>query len=334
MTRQIREDAVSDAPPAQPRAGRFPYPPYANGWFRVAYADEVARGEVRALRYFGRDLVLFRDETGEAHLFDAHCPHLGAHLGHGGRVEGRALRCPFHAWLWDGATGRCLEIPYAKKIPPKAEIRRWTLAERNGILFVHHHAEGAAPAWEIPRLPEVGSPEWTPCEVRRWTVRSRWLDMNENAVDQAHFRYVHGTASMPATEATVEGHVLRCRSRMKMPTPRGEIEGGIDTDDFGPAFQVVRVRGAVETLMLNTATPVDEETTDVSFAYSIRRTAGAEALRGVGAAMIRDLEKQMAQDIRIWEHKAYWERPVLCDGDGPFGVYRRWMRQFFSAEWC
>ena len=43
---------------------------------------------------------------------DAYCPHLGAHLGHGGRVEGGAVRCPFHAWLW-GGDGRCLEVPYA-----------------------------------------------------------------------------------------------------------------------------------------------------------------------------------------------------------------------------
>ena len=24
--------------------------------------------------------------------------------------------------------------------------------------------------------------------------------------------------------------------------------------------------------------------------------------------------------------------PVLCDGDGPFALYRRWMRQFFDEE--
>jgi len=68
----------------------------------------------------------------------------------------------------------------------------------------------------------------------------------------------------------------------------------------------------------------------VSFAYSIRRMRDAEATRGVGAAMIRDLEHQMEQDIVIWENKRFWERPMLCDGDGAFGVYRRWMRQFFG----
>jgi phenylpropionate dioxygenase-like ring-hydroxylating dioxygenase large terminal subunit len=313
-------------------SSRFPYPPYANGWFRVAYSHELAAGAVVPLHYLGRDFVLLRDETGRAHVLDAFCPHLGAHLGHGGRVEGRAIRCPFHAWLFDAASGRCLDVPYAKKIPARARVRPWTVAERNGLVLLHHHAEQAPPVWEIPELPEVGSADWSPLEIRRWTVRSRWLDMNENAVDRVHFRYVHGTATIPESEVHVEGHVLRVRNRVTFPTPRGPVEGGLETTDHGPAFQTVRLTGILDTLMLNTATPIDEETTDVSFAYTVK-LGGSDAARGLGAALIRDLEKQMEQDIVIWEHKTYWPRPLLCDGDGEIGTYRRWLRQFFSEAW-
>lgn len=308
---------------------RFPFAPYPNGWFRAAYADELATGEVKPLAILGRELVMFRDEDGDAHVLDAFCPHLGAHLGHGGRVEGKGIVCPFHAWRW-GGDGSCLGIPYAKRVPPGAGIGSWPVLERNGVIFIWHHGSGADPCFEVPALPEYDDPAWTPFEVRRWRVRSHWLDMNENAVDQAHFVYVHGTHTQPRTQAQIDGHILRCRSRMKMGTPRGEIEGGIDTDDHGPGFQVVHVHGAIECVMMNTATPVDEQYTDVSFAYSVDTSGGADAARGVGAAIIRDLEKQMAQDIVIWEHKAYRDRPVLCDGDGEFGTYRKWFRQFFD----
>ena len=70
----------------------------------------------------------------------------------------------------------------------------------------------------------------------------------------------------------------------------------------------------------------------MSFAYTTK-LAGSDAARSLGAALIRDLEKQMEQDIVIWEHKTYWPRPLLCDGDGEIGTYRRWMRQFFSEPW-
>ncbi|MDJ0866041.1 MAG: Rieske 2Fe-2S domain-containing protein [Myxococcota bacterium] len=312
-------------------SSRFPFPAYPNGWFRVLYADELEPGTVKSLSLLGRELVAFRDEAGTARVLDAYCPHLGAHLGAGGRVENGALRCPFHGWLWSGE-GQCLEVPYAKRIPPKASIRSWTTCERNGIVFVHHDAEGRPPAYEVPELPQVGAPDWSPFEIRRWTVRSRWLDMNENAVDQVHFRFVHGTHTIPNSEAEQDGHILRCRSRMKMGTPQGEVDGGIDTTDYGPALQVVNVTGICETLMLNTATPIDAETTDVSFAYSVHLVDGHSPHHGVGAAIIKDLEKQMAQDIPIWENKKYFERPLLCDGDGKFGVYRRWMAQFFSEH--
>jgi phenylpropionate dioxygenase-like ring-hydroxylating dioxygenase large terminal subunit len=310
---------------------RFPFPAYPNGWFRVAYSFELARGEVRPLHVLGRDLVLFRDETGKARVLDAHCRHLGAHLGHGGRVEGTGIRCPFHGWRWNGE-GVCDDIPYAKRIPPGARTRAWTVVERNRIVFVHHDQDGRPPEYEIPELPQLADPAWTPLEIRRWTVRSRWLDMNENAVDRAHFRFVHGTKTIPETQVEIEGHVLRCRSRMKQATPRGLVDGSLDTTDYGPGLQTVHLTGIVETLMVNTSTPIDEETTDTSFAYTVNTGGDPEAARGVGAAIIRDLEKQMSQDIPIWENKAYHERPLLCDGDGPIGLYRRWMRQFFRGE--
>src|SRR5262245_44485406 len=242
-------------------APRFPYPPYPNGWFRAAYSDELAAGQVLPLHRLGRELVVFRGEDGAARVMDAHCPHLGAHLGFGGRVEGDALRCPFHGWLW-AADGHCREVPYAKRIPPAARLRAWPVAERNGIVWLWHDAKERPPAYELPLLAEVGSADWTPLEVRRWTVRSRWLDMNENAVDSVHFRYVHGTNTIPETRAEIDGHVLRCRSRMKQGTPRGEIEGRLDTDDYGPGLQTVRLAGIVDTLMVNSAVPIDADTTD------------------------------------------------------------------------
>lgn len=312
--------------------GRYPFPAYPNGWFRVAYSKELAVGEVVALRYLGRDLVLYRDEEGDAHVMDAFCPHLGAHLGVGGRVEGRALRCPFHHWLWD-ADGSCREIPYARRIPPNARIRTWPVEEKNGIVFLWHHDRDEAPGYEMPDLPQVGGADWTPLEIRRWKVRARWLDMNENAVDRVHFRYVHGTDNIPESETELEGHVLRVRNRVKFPTPRGVVEGRLDTTDYGPGLQTVRLTGIVETLMINTSTPIDEEYTDTSFAYTVHVEGDESTARGVGTAIIRDLEKQMGEDIPIWENKAYWKRPVLCDGDGKFGVYRKWMRQFFSEDW-
>ena len=91
--------------------------PFPLGWFPAMLSEELAAGEVRPLRYFGRDLVIWRGEDGRARMLDAHCRHLGAHMGHGGRVVGELLECPFHAWRYDGH-GVVAQIPYAERIPP------------------------------------------------------------------------------------------------------------------------------------------------------------------------------------------------------------------------
>ena len=151
---------------------RFPFPRYPDGWFQVAYASELPPGGVMPLRYFGKDLVLFRPTTEGAapQVLDAYCPHMGAHLGHGGKVEGDSIKCPFHAWAFDGA-GRCTAIPYAQKIPPRAAVGCWPVREVNGLIMVWYHAAGAAPTWEVPVVSEYGSDDWTPYERRRRGTR-------------------------------------------------------------------------------------------------------------------------------------------------------------------
>lgn len=38
----------------------------------------------------------------------------------------------------------------------------------------------------------------------------------------------------------------------------------------------------------------------------------------------------MDQDLPIWRHKRFIERPALAEGDGPLGRYRTWARQFYK----
>lgn len=308
---------------------RYYTPEIPNGWFQVAYSDELAPGAVMPLAYFGRQLVLFRTEAGEAKVLDGFCPHLGAHLGYGGKVDGDNIRCPFHAWEFDGA-GTCTKVPYAQKIPPKAKLRAWPVREFAGLILVWHHATDEAPAWELPEIPEYGNDDWTDYERKRWTIRTRNQEMAENAVDSAHFRYVHGTTNMPTSQAEVHGHILRVFSSTGMETPRGPVAGSVESLSYGFGFGTVRFKGVVETVLVSSVTPIDGERVDVRFSFSIKKLGGADVTRGVGAAFIGEVSRQLEQDIPIWENKTQWERPVLCDGDGPVGLFRKWCRQFYT----
>jgi phenylpropionate dioxygenase-like ring-hydroxylating dioxygenase large terminal subunit len=314
-----------------PAGYRFSIPPFPNGWFQVAYSDELPVNGVMPLHYFGEHLVAFRDGEGAVRVLDAFCPHLGAHLGHGGVVEDGSIRCPFHAWRFDGQ-GRCVEIPYAQKIPALAKTRAWHVSEVNGLIMVWHHIAGHAPLWEIPALPEVGSSNWTDYTRRRWRVRTHNQEMGENAVDSAHFKYVHGTPEQPQTRAQIDGHMLMVRSPVQYSTPQGSIEGQIASDNHGFGFGTVRFTGIVETLLVSSVTPIDGEYVDVRFSFMTKKVGNDKLTENVGKSFIAEIERQLGQDIPIWENKVYKERPVLCDGDGPVGLYRRWTKQFYMSE--
>jgi len=305
---------------------RYPYHPFSNGWFRVALSDDLAPGELKQLRYFGKELVLFRCQGGTARVFDAYCPHMGAHLGFGGVVVGDSLRCPFHHWEFDGE-GKCNKIPYAKRIPPRARINSYRVVEKNGLILMWHHREGAAPSFEIPDIPEMGDSAWTRPDLAHWEVRASWLDMNENCVDQAHFKYVHGTLSIPPTRAEIQGHIHRAESLFRMRVPGGEGDAKLVTMDYGPGFQIVRITGLIDTILMNSATPIDEERTDVEFCYIVKVDDDDRKAR-LAEAVVKDLKQQFDNDLPIWENKVYHERPVLCDGDGPVATYRKWYSQF------
>lgn len=310
---------------------RFPLPRYPTGWFQVGWADDLAPGEVKPLQYFGQHLVLFRTEAGEVKVLDAYCPHLGAHLGHGGKVEGDDIICPFHAWKFNGA-GECTEVPYAKKIPPKAKIPCWSVRERNGFVLVWHDIDRRPPLWEIPEQPEFGNDEWTPYVKKQWRLRTHNQEMAENVVDTAHFKYLHGTVNQPPATIEVDGHIFHMQALTTMTTPAGEVQGQIESFSHGFGYATNRFTGLVETLCIGNVTAVDDEYVDVRFSFTIKKIGGRSTTAGVGRAFVAEISRQLEQDAPVWENKVFFERPVLCDGDGPFPVLRKWGKQFFP-EW-
>jgi phenylpropionate dioxygenase-like ring-hydroxylating dioxygenase large terminal subunit len=308
---------------------RFPFP-IPNGWFALCFGDDLVAGSIRSVRYFARDLVVWRGDDGAARAADAHCPHLGAHLGVGGTVEGDGLRCPFHGWRYDG-TGRCVEVPYAKKIPPQAKLRVYDVVEKNGLVFAWRHAEGAPPQWQVPDVPELADPAWTQPERREWVIASTSQEMAENTVDAAHFRFVHRTNAVPETEsAEIRGHVLHVVSNNRVATPRGEQGGRIEIEAHGMGFGFTRFRGIADLLVLTSGTPIDAETSHSRLQFAVKKLPNSDATRGVGKAFIAEIERQFAQDIPIWENKAHLERPLLVEGEAAIALVRRWARQFYT----
>ena len=304
----------------------FPHP-VPCGWFAVSASQDLPPGEVRAIAYVGRALVLFRTDSGRAQVFDAYCPHLGAHLGHGGRVVSETLQCPFHAWRFE-VDGRCAAIPYAKREPASARARPYPTIEQNGFVWIWFDPRGAPPAFALPELSEFASPDWVESFRHTWTIRTQIQEMGENGVDSAHFPAVHGSVDVPRSEVSVEGSRRKAVQYTHLDTPKGRASNVIEVHSIGMGFGFTRFTGICDTVSMNLMTPIDAESTEFTVVFLQRQ---GDRREGVARAICRDLERQVNEDIPIWENKRYLPRPTLCDGDGPIAEYRRWCAQFYRA---
>jgi nitrite reductase/ring-hydroxylating ferredoxin subunit len=294
---------------------RYPFP-VPNGWFIVAESSELGPGDVRALYYFGKDLVLYRTESGAPRVMDAHCPHLGAHLAVGGRVEEECIRCPFHGWKFDGESGRCQEIPYGdmKVIPSKAHARSYPTIERNKMIWAWHHAKRGEPFYDVPEVAEFHDDEWTPILVREFEIRVSCQDMAENNVDFSHFQFVHGSPAIPEDDFVTEGTYKRTVG----------MDGNFVREGYGLGLGVLRVKGYVT--FLSSTTPIDENNVHVRWIFTSPTANGEEAALQAADSFCAGV----SQDIPIWENKVYRDPPVITKTEKLILEHRRWAAQFYS----
>ncbi len=88
---------------------KVPFTWKVTGWFMVGWSPEIPVGAARPPRYFGEDLVAYRDDEGVLHVVEGHCKHLGWRWGpdganrpipyqpyRTGNVSRRAGREPVH----------------------------------------------------------------------------------------------------------------------------------------------------------------------------------------------------------------------------------------------
>ncbi len=314
-------------------SSRYPFPSSPNGWFGIGGSRELMPGDVHPKTYFGRDLVLFRGEDGTARVFDAHCPHFGAHLGIGGRVCGDGIACPFHGWRFDG-DGQLLEVP-GLDTTPRVAARIWPVCERNGRIFVWHHAGGAPPDYEVIGY-RADEANWTPWRCSTYRVRVHVQDLTENIIDRAHFSAVHDMArpTKDHFEVRFEGPSMIVEQSLKVTAMDiAGYEVQTTTTTCGPGIVAVEVcQDEIVMLTYITQTPIDEELTEVNLIFSMRALPDDNATQSISELNDRITNEQFIQDVPIWENKIYRERPIITKIDGPIAQYRRWFRRFYSDQ--
>ena len=322
-------------------------------WIFIGLARDLAPGTVRSLDLPSSPRVVFRTIEGAWVVTDAHCPHVGTHLGQGGTVEGDCIRCPLHGLRFD-AQGQCRsERPEASRL----RLRSHPVVERGGMVFTWLDPNGGEPDYELPELDTTG---WRPMRMRTERLE---LPMEEplevHAVDISHNETLHRELDVkPCDTFEVQGPKTHASLTMRHPaTPAGawilralgvkdgHVETSVEVTTVGLGFQHIRSTVMSMGLVVNQfmlPVPRGANEVDMNVLYSMQqlsRDGLPWALRVLPLSMLEPLfdragygELMAATDehTQLWTRKRQFESPGFLPGDEDLQRYRAWADSFYA----
>jgi phenylpropionate dioxygenase-like ring-hydroxylating dioxygenase large terminal subunit len=168
-------------------------------WYFAALSSELKPGKLARHEILGEPVLLGRAPDGTVFALRDICPHRAAPLSagrfHAEPGGGQSVECPYHGWRF-GADGGCTAIPslagdQAMDVS-RIRVRRYPVAESQGLVFVWMAGEGRAdaePDHTPPTFPGVvgGAPKL----VDRMVFDAHLDHAVVGLMDPAHGPFVH-----------------------------------------------------------------------------------------------------------------------------------------------
>jgi 3-ketosteroid 9alpha-monooxygenase subunit A len=297
------------------------------GWSQVAFSAEVG-ADLLPVQVGRTALILARHGDG-ARAYSAICPHRGAHLGYGGRLENGVVICPFHGHrIRLGTMGQqpfC--VPGYRTLDVGGGI--FVLADdryENG--FQSFMRQLADTHWLIPgfRLEAAIAPEY----------------VIENVFDADHFVTVHDVNERPDLtwqegehgELTVDG-ILRTNPGVDWQGPeddRGGVRMRFTAHVFSPTLVATEL-GPIDlpSVIITAATPTASGHSTIRTMVAMPRANpnGPPTVDTIGS-LLAGCRTAFEQDKAIWEHLDPDAPNHFARGDELVLVFREFCTRFHA----
>jgi 3-ketosteroid 9alpha-monooxygenase subunit A len=302
-----------------------------HGWFQVAFSRDLPPGALTTLDT-QVPLVALRTRKGVC-VFDAHCPHRGAHLGLGAAVDGGSVRCAFH--------GHVIRVGGLPSEDSTRCVRQHAVLEVGGMVLVRvcpGHDNGLTNA--LQRLDRecylisgmsdrIGAPH-------DWVI--------ENGFDAAHFETVHALprAVELAGSSTVEGGYL-ARGTFTVPPSawqrsgigRSLLQVGYEATAYSSAVMISRMGGADPYTVITSSTPVGDRLCTVRLTIAVPQGIDGSVPSAERCQYLVDqTEAGIRLDQRIWERIEPSRFGYYDDDDGCVAGFRRYLDDLGRSTSC
>jgi len=341
-------------------------PQYAHDWFSPLRSTEVPAGKVTNFEFMGNELIAFRDEHGDVVVLDAHCPHFGAHMGHGGEAIDGCVRCPFHGLHYD-KTGQCIKGDFVQDTTKLRHVKTqpWTVRETAASIFLWHGPDRAKPGRPFPIADDYFDGWTAPVTNQGRLLKPTQLFYpTENIVDIQHFYAIHGwqlnhVIRAPAADddgrfSAILDMTWTLMAQSKSPVLRrlGKLVKStyvfnVAVAGPGIAFSEVEIHdsGGLKVRNIILITPTNKTDCRIRVVASVRKGYGgklnAAARRVLGLGFEDALSRVLCEvatkdfdgDEMVWTHRKFLERPRVLSEDGPVVEYRKWCQQFWPPDY-
>jgi 3-ketosteroid 9alpha-monooxygenase subunit A len=308
------------------------------GWYLLALAEELT-GEITPVELGDRVLMVIR-EGERVRVFDARCPHRGAHLGYGGRLATAPARANANA-----RTGTAVICPFhGKRIGLGAGAARLCVTEHQSImagdaLFVRLGVDPANDRGFEQSIKEIEAEKRIVGVLLR-PVRVPPAYVIENAFDVTHFTALHGVDRVTgfglreedAGAIAVDGDFWT-----KVPptgTARTEAlaDGGLRSRFHARAFSpglVLTELGPPEIshTVITSAVPAGPGRCVIRVALGLR-PAALPAL----PLLVASVNRAIDQDVVVWDHLDPAAPARYDRGDLPTLAFRQFCAGFGPLE--
>ncbi len=319
--------------------GDFEYP---RGWFMIAELSEI-KDQPISLRFFGKNLVLYRGrETNRLVLLDAHCVHMGAHLGRGRQtaivkndeqIDGDGIRCPYHGWRYS-AEGVLDDVPYFDGPCPKgANLKSYTVVEKCGAAMMWHDPEGGEPNFDLPALEEWDRPEWIAGQYDHLgELNIHPQEILDNMADANHFAPTHGLDNEYFENCYLDQVYIQRQGGF-----RAEYNAYLTTYTFytGPGLLVSRQRiGDIQAIELIFNTPVEQGVTKVwhNNVWKSENNPPTEKDYKKAKEFQAEILAAFSQDFDVWSSKEPALDILALAVEKNFSLGRTWHKQFYNPR--
>lgn len=166
--------------------------PSGNFWYVVAVSKDLKPGDITKVRFWKKDIAVYRTEQGEIRAIEDRCAHRQLPLS-SGFVEGDRVVCTYHGWKFDGC-GKCVEILHelgkGRTKMPKIKIKSYPVKEQWGLIWLFPGDPELAEQVSLPNIPQLdGENPWPFCPIDV-TINSHFTMIVENVCDFNH-EYLH-----------------------------------------------------------------------------------------------------------------------------------------------